>query len=88
MHIWRGCQGLRCKRVLGNRELTTPFWIDITTLANLCLKQNGKIILSDDGYILSNLPSSGLEVVTRNASRVAIDFKQVLVSRQTVSVYL
>jgi hypothetical protein len=58
-------QGLSVQEVGGACELTTPF-LDRHNdhLQVYALRQNGKIILSDDGYILSDLRTSGLEVDT------------------------
>lgn len=46
-------------------ELTTPF-LDRHNdhLQVYAIRQNGKIVLSDDGYILSDLRTGGLEVTT------------------------
>lgn len=46
-------------------ELTTPFLDRHNDHLQLyALKRNGKIVISDDGYILSDLRSSGLELTT------------------------
>jgi hypothetical protein len=58
-------QGLSVEEVGGACELTTPF-LDRHNdhLQVYAIRQNGKIVLSDDGYILSDLRTSGLEVDT------------------------
>lgn len=58
-------QGLSVDDVGGSCELTTPF-LDRHNdhLQVYATRDNGKIILSDDGYILSDLRTSGLEVDT------------------------
>lgn len=58
-HLEKGC------------ELTTPF-LDRHNdhLQIYALKQNGKIVISDDGYILSDLPTSGLEMSTEKRKTV------------------
>lgn len=58
-------QGLSVQEVDGACELTSPF-LDRHNdhLQVYAKRQNGNIILSDDGYILSDLRTSGLEVDT------------------------
>lgn len=58
-------RGFSSESFEGGCELTTPF-LDRHNdhLQVYALKQNGKIILSDDGYILSDLRTSGLELTT------------------------
>jgi Domain of unknown function DUF1828/Domain of unknown function DUF1829 len=58
-------QGLAMEEVGEACELTTPF-LDRHNdhLQVYATKRNGNIILSDDGYILSDLRTSGLEVDT------------------------
>jgi hypothetical protein len=58
-------QGLSIEDVGGACELTTPF-LDRHNdhLQVYAVRRNGNIILSDDGYILSDLRTSGLEVDT------------------------
>ena len=58
-------QGLSVEEVGGACELTTPF-LDRHNdhLQVYAKRQNGNIVLSDDGYILSDLRTSGLEVDT------------------------
>jgi hypothetical protein len=57
--------GLSVEEVDGACELTTPF-LDRHNdhLQVYATRQNGNIVLSDDGYILSDLRTSGLEVDT------------------------
>lgn len=58
-------RGISVESVGDACELTTPF-LDRHNdhLQIYATRQNGKIILSDDGYILSDLRTSGLEVTT------------------------
>jgi Domain of unknown function DUF1828/Domain of unknown function DUF1829 len=58
-------QGLSVEEVGEACELTTPF-LDRHNdhLQVYATRQNGNIVLSDDGYILSDLRTSGLEVDT------------------------
>ena len=58
-------QGLHVEEVNGACELTTPF-LDRHNdhLQVYATRRNGDIVLSDDGYILSDLRTSGLEVDT------------------------
>lgn len=58
-------QGLAAEEVGGTCELTTPF-LDRHNdhLQIYATRQNGTIVLSDDGYILSDLRTSGLEIDT------------------------
>jgi hypothetical protein len=58
-------QGISVEEVGTACELTTPF-LDRHNdhLQVYAVRQNGKIVLSDDGYILSDLRTSGLEVDT------------------------
>jgi hypothetical protein len=58
-------QGISVEEVGAACELTTPL-LDRHNdhLQVYAIRQNGKIILSDDGYILSDLRTSGLEVDT------------------------
>lgn len=58
-------QGLSAEEVGGACELTTPF-LDRHNdhLQVYATRRNGTIILSDDGYILSDLRTSGLELDT------------------------
>jgi hypothetical protein len=58
-------QGLSVEEVGEACELTTPF-LDRHNdhLQVYAIRQNGNIVLSDDGYILSDLRTSGLEVDT------------------------
>ena len=58
-------QGLSVENVSEACELTTPF-LDRHNdhLQVYATRRNGSIILSDDGYILSDLRTSGLEVDT------------------------
>ncbi len=58
-------KGLSVERLNGACELTTPF-LDRHNdhLQIYAVKENGKIILSDDGYILADLRTSGLEMTT------------------------
>jgi hypothetical protein len=58
-------QGLSVEEVGGACELTSPF-LDRHNdhLQVYARRQNGNIVLSDDGYILSDLRTSGLEVDT------------------------
>ena len=58
-------QGLHVEEVGGACELTTPF-LDRHNdhLQVYATRRNGNIVLCDDGYILSDLRTSGLEVDT------------------------
>jgi Domain of unknown function DUF1828/Domain of unknown function DUF1829 len=58
-------RGLSVESLDGACELTTPF-LDRHNdhLQVYAVKRNGKIVLSDDGYILSDLRASGLELIT------------------------
>ncbi|MGA3168135.1 MAG: DUF1828 domain-containing protein, partial [Terriglobia bacterium] len=58
-------QGLSVEEVGEACELTTPF-LDRHNdhLQVYAIRHNGNIVLSDDGYILSDLRTSGLEVDT------------------------
>lgn len=58
-------RGLSVEEVGGACELTTPF-LDRHNdhLQVYAKRQNGAILLSDDGYILSDLRTSGLEIDT------------------------
>jgi hypothetical protein len=58
-------QGLSVEEVGGACELTTPF-LDRHNdhLQVYATRRNGTIVLSDDGYILSDLRTSGLEMDT------------------------
>lgn len=58
-------QGLSVEEVGGSFELTTPF-LDRHNdhLQVYATRRNGNIVLSDEGYILSDLRTSGLEVDT------------------------
>src|SRR5262245_28548115 len=58
-------QGFSAASLENACELTTPF-LDRHNdhLQVYAVKQNGKIILSDDGYILSDLRTSGLDLRT------------------------
>lgn len=58
-------RGVSAERVGDACELTTPF-LDRHNdhIQVYATRQNGKIVLSDDGYILSDLRTSGLELTT------------------------
>ena len=58
-------EGLAVEEVNGACELTTPF-LDRHNdhLQIYAVRRDGNIVLSDDGYILSDLRTSGLEVDT------------------------
>lgn len=58
-------KGLSAESLENACELTTPF-LDRHNdhLQVYAVKRNGKIVLSDDGYILSDLRTSGLELST------------------------
>jgi len=58
-------QGLSVEEVGGACEMTTPF-LDRHNdhLQVYATRRNGSIVLADDGYILSDLRTSGLEVET------------------------
>ena len=58
-------KGLSVEQLEGACELTTPF-LDRHNdhLQVYAIKRNGKIVLSDDGYILSDLRTSGLDINT------------------------
>jgi hypothetical protein len=64
-------KGLSIESLKGACELTTPF-LDRHNdhLQIYAVKQNGKIVLSDDGYILSDLRTSGLDVSTPKRKEV------------------
>src|SRR5215472_2464367 len=58
-------QGFSAESVGEVCELTTPFLDRHNDYLQIyAIKQNGIIKLSDDGYILSDLRSSGLELIT------------------------
>jgi hypothetical protein len=58
-------QGLSAEEVEGACELTTPFLDRHNDHFQVyAVKENGKIILSDDGYVLADLRASGLELTT------------------------
>ncbi len=56
-------KGLSVERVGEACELTTPF-VDRHNdqLQIYALRENGKIVLSDDGYVISDLRSSGVDI--------------------------
>lgn len=58
-------QGLSVEEIAGACELTTPF-LDRHNdhLQVYATRHNGNIVLSDDGYILADLRTSGLEIDT------------------------
>jgi hypothetical protein len=58
-------EGLSVATVGESCELTTPF-LDRHNdhLQIYAARENGKIVLSDDGYILADLEASGLELIT------------------------
>jgi hypothetical protein len=58
-------QGLSVEEIAGACELTTPF-LDRHNdhLQVYATRHNGNIVLSDDGYVLSDLRTSGLEIDT------------------------
>ena len=64
-------QGLSVESVGGACELTTPF-LDRHNdhLQVYATRHNGSIVLSDDGYILSDLRTSGLELDTPKRKKV------------------
>lgn len=64
-------KGLSVEQVGEACELTTPF-LDRHNdhLQVYATRRNGSIVLSDDGYILSDLRTSGLEVDTRKRKMV------------------
>jgi hypothetical protein len=58
-------RGFSAENLEGACELTTPFLDRHNDHVQVyAIKQNGKIILSDDGYTLSDLRTSGLELTT------------------------
>jgi hypothetical protein len=58
-------QGISAEAVGNACELTTPFLDRHNDHIQIyAQRQNGKIVLSDDGYILSDLRTSGLELST------------------------
>lgn len=58
-------KGLSVKELKDACELTTPFLDRHNDHIQIyALKRNGKIVLSDDGYILSDLRTSGLDINT------------------------
>ncbi len=63
--------GLSVESLNGACELTTPF-LDRHNdhLQVYAVKQDGKIVLSDDGYILADLRTSGLEMTTQKRKAV------------------
>ena len=83
-------QGLSAEHLENGCELTTPF-LDRHNdhLQVYAVRRDGKIILSDDGYVLADLRASGLEVTTRkrkivletvlNGFGVRIEHNQLLV---------
>lgn len=58
-------EGVSAESLKGTCELTTPF-LDRHNdhLQVYAVKRDGKIVLSDDGYILADLRASGLELTT------------------------
>lgn len=64
-------QGLSIEEAGGACELTTPF-LDRHNdhLQVYAVRNNGNIILSDDGYILADLRTSGLEIDTQKRKNV------------------
>lgn len=65
MITWHGWGGLSVEHFEQSCELTTPF-LDRHNdhLQIYASTENGKLILSDDGYILADLRTSGLEIAT------------------------
>jgi hypothetical protein len=63
--------GLSAEQLENACELTTPF-LDRHNdhLQIYAIKENGKIVLSDDGYILSDLRSSGLDYTTPKRKQI------------------
>ncbi len=58
-------KGLSVESLENACELTTPFLDRHNDHIQIyAIKRDGKVILSDDGYILSDLRSSGLELIT------------------------
>jgi Domain of unknown function DUF1828/Domain of unknown function DUF1829 len=58
-------KGISAESVGNACELTTPFLDRHNDHIQIyAVRQNGKILLTDDGYILSDLRTSGLEVTT------------------------
>lgn len=58
-------QGLSVEQLDQSYELTTPFLDRHNDHMQIYVTpENGKIVLSDDGYILADLRASGLEIVT------------------------
>jgi hypothetical protein len=58
-------QGLSIEEVNGACELTTPFLDRHNDHFQVYAeRENGKIVLSDDGYVLADLQASGLELTT------------------------
>lgn len=58
-------QGLSAEQLDGSCELTTPFLDRHNDHMQIYVTpEDGKIVLSDDGYILADLRASGLEIVT------------------------
>ena len=64
-------KGFSAENMQEGCELTTPF-LDRHNdhLQIYAIKQDGKIIISDDGYILSDLRTSGLELSTEKRKGV------------------
>jgi len=64
-------QGLSIEEVGGACELTTPF-LDRHNdhLQVYAVRNNGNILLSDDGYVLSDLRTSGLEIDTQRRRNI------------------
>lgn len=64
-------KGLSSESLENACELTTPFLDRHNDHIQIyAIKKNGKIILSDDGYILSDLRTSGLELKTPKRKEV------------------
>lgn len=64
-------KGLSVERLEGACELTTPFLDRHNDHLQIYVeKKDGKIVLSDDGYILSDLRTSGLEVIKARRKEV------------------
>ena len=63
--------GLSVQALEGSCELTSPFLDRHNDHIQIyATKRDGKIFLSDDGYILSDLRTSGLELTTQKRKAV------------------
>jgi len=66
-------KGVSARSLEGSCELTSPFLDRHNDHIQLyATKRDGTIVLSDDGYILSDLRTSGLELTTQKRKIVPV----------------